>query len=145
MSNGNGTVPPVCPISRSQVVPGQPGLGVTPIPHAYDLPSALAALRQIQAMLPQLLGQQARPNNLYPPNSLPGLILLALNNTFTQDAGGKAHPPNYKQSFKETNRFEDRVTIEDPDNSDNWVVVERINMLEFTDSVSGHQLTFTMG
>ena len=43
--NGNGA--PVCPITRSQVPPAQPGIRVPAIPPATDIPSAIAAINRI--------------------------------------------------------------------------------------------------
>ena len=43
----NGSVAPVCPIVRSQPIPGQPPTKRSAIPPATDLPSALRAINQL--------------------------------------------------------------------------------------------------
>jgi len=43
----NGSVAPVCPIVRSQPVPGQPPTKKSAIPPANDLPSVIRAVNQL--------------------------------------------------------------------------------------------------
>ena len=51
---GNGSVAPVCPISRSEPVPGQPGPTIPGIPKATDLPSLLIAFNQLVQVINML-------------------------------------------------------------------------------------------
>jgi hypothetical protein len=64
----NGNVAPVCPISRSQVASGMPGVRIPVIPTATDLPSLIAAVNTINLLVQQLLGPGRVTNNVYPPN-----------------------------------------------------------------------------
>lgn len=47
----NGSVAPVCPVSRSQGVPGQPPVKRPGLPMVNDLPSVISTLNQIIIML----------------------------------------------------------------------------------------------
>lgn len=60
------SIAPVCPISRSQPVPGQPPQTLIPPFRASDLPSLVAALNGAINNLNRLLGPGVPPNNRGP-------------------------------------------------------------------------------
>ena len=96
----NGSVAPVCPIVRSQPIPGQPPTKHSAIPPATDLPSALRAINQLINI-----------NNYLDPLQV-------------RNGSSKAAPPR-------------TVRIYNPNDKQQWVDVERINSLTFTDDNTG--------
>jgi hypothetical protein len=52
---GNGAVAPVCPTSRPQPVPGQPGPAIPAVPKATDLPSVIQAVNQLTQIINLML------------------------------------------------------------------------------------------
>ena len=104
----NGSVAPVCPTSRSQAPSGMPGVVTPAIPRATDLPSAIQAINQLIMMLQQ----PTHPN-----------MFLQINNTM----------PFPMSRWVETNRVTTKVRIFNPNDNSQWVDVERISNLTFTD------------
>lgn len=147
MSPTNGSVAPVCPISRSQAVPGMPGTLLLTVPRAVDLPSAIQAANAVAAILQQL-GPGPTLNNVYP--SLPfGYPSLAGNNSATQDAGSSSRKHS---RWKEKSRVVERRRFYKPEdmhlpekNRDVWVEVERITKIIWVDTSRGSTLTFEYG
>jgi hypothetical protein len=82
MSNGA----PVCPISRDQAVPGQPGLRLPPVPRALDLPSLIQAVNTIRNVL-TMISIGPVTNNIYPPRPF-GYPQLARQNTAAKGGSG---------------------------------------------------------
>lgn len=129
---------PVCPVSRSQPVAGQPGLSLPPIPHAFDLPSAIAALQQIALVLPQIVGMAPPTNNIFP--ALPfGSSQLAANNSAGPSGGGGGARLK-RPKWVEVGRIVDQMRINNADDDSFWVEVDVIKEITFRDETSGNYL-----
>jgi hypothetical protein len=131
---------PVCPVSRSQAVPGMPGNFRPYVPRAFDLPSAIAAANQAGLLMMIFAGPGMVTNNVFPP--LPfGYPLLSRNNSPSQDAGG-----GFAYSrWRETDRKMGTYKLENRENPENWVKIERIDMIEWEDRKNGTVLRFEFG
>lgn len=145
----NGRIAPVCPISRSQPVSGQPGqLSLASIPYAVDLPSLIRAVNAIGQLLQQLAGPGLAVNNVYPPPSRPfGQPQLARE----QEKGAVfiGYP-----EWDEDNRVTDDVRVYHKEveaggvikaDKTQWVDVTRINKIDFLDRNSEDLLTWEYG
>lgn len=119
---------PVCPISRSQPVPGMPGTRLPYIPLAVDLPSAIAALHAINLHLMQ----PTMINNVYPPEPIPRPGTDGPN----QDGGGRPKKPRWV----EVGRVSDTMRISNIDDDEAWVELDVIKELTFRDEASGNYL-----
>jgi hypothetical protein len=106
----NGSVAPVCPISRSQVPLARAAAPIA-IPRPIDLPSAIAAINQLITILNPLIQ----------------------NNTVAI-ANLKGFP--YIPRWREIQRDTTIVRISNPKDPEMWVDVERINNLIFHDKTS---------
>jgi hypothetical protein len=95
----NGSVAPVCPIVRSQPIPGQPPTKQTAIPPATDLPSAIRAINQII--------------NIY--NLKP--LQYVETNRVTQTV--RVYNPNDKEQWVDVERI-NSLTMQDPVTGGLW-------------------------
>jgi len=136
MASLNGSVAPVCPISRPQVLPGQPGIMQPYIPRAVDLPTAIAAANQINRIAQGTLSPGLPPNNLSPG-------LGAGIGTHGGAHGVKKKIDRWQEKKRITNiiRFyaTDESGIED---KEQWVEVERIVFIKWHDKVQRIDLIF---
>lgn len=107
----NGSVAPVCPVSRSQVPAAQPQGRVAIVP-ITDLSSAIVALQQIALILPTL-----PTNNLVPP-AVPPIV--------GPPPSGKSKP-----GWRELDRATETVYIKNPDDDSVSVPLTRISFLLF--------------
>jgi len=108
----NGSVAPVCPISKSEPAPvAAPVAMPMPVP-AFDLPSAIRAINQLVMVV----------NNMMNPN-----LNIALQ-----------FP---KPVWNETNRKMVTQRVFNPDDNTMWVDVQHITMLEMTDKAFGQTMT----
>lgn len=128
----NGSVAPVCPISRSQAVPGMPGLRIPSVPLVQDLSSAIQALNQIAAIIPQLT-TPVPLNNVFPSQDFP---LLRGNSGPTQDGGGN-FTEKRKQNWTEVGRDRETVRVTNPDDDSQWIEIDRIIHLEYRANKDG--------
>lgn len=125
------TVAPVCPISRSQAVSGQPGR-LTPIAfRATDLPSLIQAINAINAILQQMTLSPVT-NNVYPPLSF-GFPLQS-NSPTVHGGGVVMGPPEWDEGNRITDIMEiyhqnDDGTVD----KDQFIEVERIFQIMFDD------------
>jgi hypothetical protein len=111
----NGSVAPVCPISKSEPVPiAAPTLPVPP--PAFDLPSAILAINQMRQIINIILNP--------PPNLNLSLLL-----------------PFPIPVWHETNRKMVTERVYNPDDASMWVDVQHISMLEMTDKTLGTTMT----
>jgi len=133
----NGSVAPVCPISRSQVLPGQPGIMQPYIPRAVDLPSAIAAANQINRIVQSTLSPGLQPNNV------PTLGTGAGIGTSGGASGVKKIIDRWQEKKRTTDiiRFyaKDENGVED---KDQWLEVERIAYIKWHDTVQKIDLIF---
>lgn len=113
----NGSVAPICPVSKSQAVPGSPGVLLPLPPRAVDLPTAISAINQLVSIINFLIN---------PPNNI--------NNFLFQVA-----LPTPK--WAETGRKMVTQRVYNPDDKSMWVDVEHIAQLEMTDKVFGQSMT----
>jgi|SRR5215467_12232006 len=107
---GNGSVAPVCPISKSEAVPGGPGALLPLPPRAVDLPTAIAAINQLVQVVNTIIN---------PPNNLNISLFLP------------------KPVWKETGRQMLTQRVYNPDDKSMWVDVEHIVHLRMTDMTNG--------
>lgn len=136
------SVAPVCPVSRSQALPGMPGALLPYTPKPVDLFSAIAAVNQIARILQQVVAPAA-PNNVSP---LPGQSPVARPGTSgpAQD-GGKSLPKKQHSDWTELSRTTRRVRYYNPEDDLVWVEVERIARIVWVDKRRGTSLTFEYG
>jgi hypothetical protein len=111
---GNGSVAPVCPISKSQAIVGSPGPLLPMPPRAVDLPSAINAINQLSQIIIQLINPS-----------------LTINNTLRPLRGS---------NWIETGRVTQVQRVFNPDDNSQWVDVERINQLTMTQEATGDVL-----
>jgi hypothetical protein len=116
VGTGNGSVAPVCPVSRDEAVPGGPGLLLPTPPPAFDLPSAILAINQLRQIVNILINP--------PPN-----VNLQLKVAFP------------KPVWVETNRNMVTQRVFNPDDHSMWVDVQHIAMLDMTDKTTGTAMT----
>lgn len=123
-------VAPVCPVSRNQPVPGQPGLKYPTIPIATDLPSAIASLNASAAALQLFF----RPVNNVAP---------ILGGGPTSFDGGSGQDNNAsksrRQNWVEASRTTEQMRITNLDDDTFWVEVPVITNIVFVDN-RGHYL-----
>lgn len=127
-------VAPVCPISRSQPVPGQPGLLLPFIPSAVDLPSAIAAANAMA----RVLQNPSVPRNNENPLTPFGQPQLSSNNN---GRGGK----RVRSRWEEKNRKTAIKKFVNPEDDQIWIKVERIIEITWVDKARGATLTFVYG
>jgi len=133
----NGSIAPVCPISRDQPVAGQTGIMLPFIPRAVDLPTAIIAANQINRLVQTALSPPPPHNNFTPPGPSGG----------APDGGSgrpvEKKPDRWKEKKRTTNiiRFypKDENGKED---KDQWVEVERIVYIKWHDTVQKIDLIF---
>lgn len=150
---------PVCSISSSQAVPSQRGLRFPAIPKAMDLPSALQAIDALTQIV-LVLSRQQPPifrNNLA-PNTVAGQFAAGGGSSFRGGSAGGGEPgppgragekgPPGKEkdpksgSWSETDRKTTTVKIVNPDDNEQFVIVERIESLTFTNRSTGETLNW---
>lgn len=123
---------PVCPISRSQAVSGQPGLRLPSMLRPTDLPSAIAAANQAA----QILAGRRVINNFYPPRTIPS----------PGSDGPNQHGGRPKHSrWKEVSRTTKKMKFYNPEDEEIWIEVERITKIVWEDPGYGTRLTFEYG
>jgi hypothetical protein len=114
MSNGNGKAP-ICPVSSNEGVVSTPPAQQTIVP-ATDLPSALAALQQINQVMQQLKTPPAL-NNVAP----------LFNQQPSGSSGGGGTRPAWE---KEVINYIP-VRIHNPDDKSVYVELQRMNYLRY--------------
>jgi hypothetical protein len=112
---GNGSVAPVCPVSKGQAIVGSPGPLLPMPPRAVDLPSAINAINQLSQIIIQLINPS-----------------LTINNTL--------RAPRLTSDWSETGRVTQVQRVYNPDDKSQWVDVERINQLTMTQDATGDVL-----
>jgi hypothetical protein len=112
MANGA----PVCPVSKSEAIAGQPPAQQTIVP-AVDLPSAIMALNQIAQLL------QALPKN----NLAPAFIPVPGASSSNQSGGSL----RVKPGWEEISRNVEQAVIVNPDDDSVRVPLDRITHLLF--------------
>lgn len=128
----NARVAPVCPVSRSQPVPGQPGLKYPSIPVATDLPSAIASLNASAAALQLFF----RPINNVAP-------ILWGGPTNTDGGPGQDNNASHRQTWVEASRTTEQMRINNLDDDTLWVEVPVITNIIFVDD-RGHYLEWSL-
>ena len=128
----NGSIAPVCPVSRGQVPAAQPPTQAPQIPLASDLPSAIAALAQM--ILAQQL-PQVSANNVAPayPAPIPGT------------GSGAGAGTSKRPGWVEIGRSLEPHRIYNPDDDSVFVELERITYLQFQESKTQTLLTWALG
>lgn len=126
---------PVCPVSRSQVPPGMPGMMQPFVPMSFDLPSAIIAANQANRAIGLALAPGPVPNNLFPrgaPYGTTGAIL-----------GTHKQIERWKERERHTNtiRFY-AIDAANKVDKEQWVDVERIVYIRWHDTVQRIDLTF---
>lgn len=129
----NSKIAPVCPVSRSQPVSGQPGLLLPYIPPAVDLPSAIAAANAMAGVLQHPFAPRNNVNPLIPF----GQPRLSSNN----DGGGK----KTRSRWEEKNRKTAIKKFVNPEDDQVWIKVERITEITWVDRARKAVLKFTYG
>jgi len=110
---GNGSVAPVCPISKSEAVPGGPGALLPLPPRAVDLPTAIAAINQLVQVVNTLINPPLTTNiSMFIP----------------------------KPKWKETGRKMMTQRVYNPEDKSMWVDVEHIVQLTMTDKMLGQSM-----
>jgi hypothetical protein len=138
---------PVCHIPVDQAITDQPRPArFAPIPPVVDLKSAIAAINVLHMIIQQITGQ-------IPPRGgagAPGGIGAAGGGGSSGEQGkpGKDGKPGKTPKagrFIETQRVTKTVKIyQDNDHtSDNWVEIERINKVVWTDQVTGELIVWS--
>jgi hypothetical protein len=112
---GNGSIAPVCPVSKSQAIVGSPGPLLPMPPRAVDLPSAINAINQLSQIIIQLINPST-----------------TINNTL--------RVPRLTSDWTETGRVTQTERVFNPDDKSQWVDVERINQLTMTQEATGDVL-----
>jgi hypothetical protein len=113
---GNGSVAPVCPVSKSEAVPGSPGNLLPLPPRAIDLPTAIMAINQLTQIVNYLINPPVTVNN----------------NLFTL--------PLFRPVWVETGRQMATTRIYNPDDKSMWVDVEHIVQLTMSDKIFGQAM-----
>lgn len=123
---------PVCNISVNEVINQPPGVKLPSIPQATDLPSALSAIQAMTDMLNILVG------NIPNTRGQPGRAGQA-------GQPGK-NPKNSIGRFTEVSgsRVTEKVKVTNPQDSSQFVEVERINKVVMRDNVTGEQWIWTL-
>jgi hypothetical protein len=112
MANG---IAPVCPITRSEAPSGMPGVKMPAFPRANDLQSVINVVNQMSFVLNKMLGPPPVFNNaLFLPFPIP--------------------------RFTESKRVIQPVRIYNPNDKSQWVDIERISSVSFTDNFTNGQL-----
>jgi hypothetical protein len=133
----NGSVAPVCPVSRSQTPPGMPANIFAYVPKPSDLPSAIAAANQLAAILQPLAGLGAARNNVFPP------FMPVPANINSGPIGGVLKKT---QRWSETERQTATIRFYPKDSNGNedkeqWIEVKRIVHIVWHDKVQKLDLT----
>jgi hypothetical protein len=102
----NGSVAPVCPVSRSQVPIARAAPPIA-IPRPVDLPSAIRAINQL-------------------------ISIYDTNNLIQNNLVGYPYIPRWKEIHRDTTI----VRIANPQDPEMWVDVERITNLVFEDKTT---------
>jgi hypothetical protein len=131
MSNGNGSVAPVCPVSRGQSPPGMAPPSAPQIPQATDLSSAIAALAQM--VLAQQL-PQVPANNVAPPFPAP-----------RPGAGTTGSGTSKKPGWERIGRTLEPHKIRNPDDPNVYIVLNRVTYLLFKERATQVTLEWNLG
>jgi hypothetical protein len=113
----NGSVAPICPVSKSQAVPGSPGVLLPLPPRAVDLPTTIMAVNQLIGLMNIFINVPVHINT----------------NLFNQ-------APLLKPNWVETGRKMTTTRVYNPDDKSMWVDVEHIAQLTMTDKVLGQSM-----
>ena len=115
VGTGNGSVAPVCPVSKGEAVPGGPGVLLPLPPRAVDLPTAIMAINQLTQVVNYLLN---------PPANVNTNLFFALP----------------KPVWAETGRKMVTTRIYNSSDASMWVDVEHIAQLTMTDKTFGQSM-----
>jgi hypothetical protein len=126
---------PVCPTSKSQPVPGQPGVMHPTISRAIDLPSVINVVNQLSQVVNNQLSPITINNVASPTINFFGTPALRLNSQVQSGSGVAAS--NVSANFQEVGRTTETVRVHNPDDADQWVEVDRITSLSMRDSKTG--------
>ena len=139
-------IAPICPISQDEPVgPMAAPIIRTTIPHAFDLPSALAAVNIARTILQQIIVGRTINNTV--DISVPGAV--------GRSGGGQPKPAKtisklqasrWKQLSKQTGKY--KYYAKDAngnDDTDVWLITERIESIVWYDSGWKTYLTFNYG
>lgn len=120
---------PVCHRSEDQVINQPPAKELPSIPHATDLPSALAAVNAMRQILDAMLNRIGTSGGVQRPGA---------------QTGGPSTPQKKQQvgRWVETNRSTKEVQIPIDDSGDPpTVTIKRTNSITMRDTVTGEVLT----
>jgi hypothetical protein len=139
MSPTNGSAKliaaPVCPISRSQAAPGMPGTHAPQVPKATDLPSAIAAINQLNTILQTIGIGPPTINNIYPPGVIPP---PSGGSSPTSHGGGSSGGTVFKaQDWTEVSRAKTTVQVSNPKDDTQWVRLECISQIIWREQADG--------
>lgn len=130
------TVAPVCPVSRSQPVAGQPPLLRPSMPSATDLPSLIKAVNDATA----ILAREPSINNMPQPSFAQW---LAVNNSSAQRGANV----NVFMNWSETNRVTGDIYVwgqDDKGNPDSSQYVEVVRIYAITFMPGGSTMNMGM-
>jgi hypothetical protein len=114
------------------------------VPKAQDLPSALQAIQALTQIVMILSGQPPPQNNVAAQQRVvQGTPVLRF---FLPGPSGSAGPPGVggsrRSNWVEAFRTTATVRVENPDDSSQFVEIERINQLVMRDTVTGSTWEF---
>jgi len=121
---------PQCFISVNETINQPPGVLLPSIPQATDLASALSAIQAMTDML----------------NLLTGQIVNTRGQPGRQGQAGQPGKNNQNKvgRFTEIKRVTENVTVTNPQDSSQFVEVERINALTMRDNITGETWTWSL-
>lgn len=123
----NGTAP-ICPVSRNQPVADQPAIRAVMVPRATDLPSAIAALAQIQLALQP---PQVPANNVMPPGGIKQ----------PSSSGGGSKQAGWTEVAREMEEHR----IYNQDDPSVWITLHRVTHLRFLETKTQVSLEWDLG
>lgn len=129
-TRANGSVAPVCPVSRSQTPPGMPPQIFTYVPKPIDLPSAIAAADALAGVLQPLAGLGASGLSVPAPNARSPIV------------GVLKKTQRWREKTRQTATIRFYATDSDGnEDKEQWIEVKRIVHIVWHDKVQGLDLT----
>jgi len=129
---------PVCPLPDRTPPPHRPDLHSTPIPLATDLSSAIAAINALRAMVQSLSGQLQRQARSVPPGRQPP----ATTTVSVVTKKSNDDPKKKAGAWEEVSRRKEKIRVENPDDSSQFVMVEVINSITMRNKSTGELWTW---
>ena len=135
------SVAPSCPTSTSEFPATQTGVRLPSVPQAQDLPSAIQAINNLN-MIVQVLSGQNPPS--FKNNLTENFFVDPSGGQGIQrgNQGGRPGSPAKKPRWVEdrASRVTETVKVTNPDDKSQFVMVERINYIRWSDTVTGQTL-----